>query len=121
MMKAYKQSKLANVMFTYELARRLEGSRVTVNALHPGFVRTNIGASEFGFLGKLLQPLIFRTGISVEEGSETSVYLLSSKEVEGVSGKYFTKKEVKKTSDISYDKNAQKRLWELSEQLTGIA
>jgi NAD(P)-dependent dehydrogenase (short-subunit alcohol dehydrogenase family) len=119
MMKAYRQSKLANVMFTYELAQRLKGSGVNVNALHPGFVKTNIGISEFGLLGKLLQPIIFRKGISVEEGSKTSVYLLSSEEVEGVSGKYFTKSAEKKTCDISYDKGAQKRLWEISEKLTG--
>lgn len=120
MMKAYKQSKLANIMFTYDLARQLEGSNVTVNAFHPGFVRTNIGISELGILGKLLQPLIFRKGISVEEGSKTSVYLLSSEEMEGISGKYYTKMRIKKTSDISYDVEAQKRLWELSEKLIGI-
>ena len=115
----YGQSKLANVMFTYELARRLAGTRVTANALHPGFVDTGFGHNNSGLM---------RTGMSVvqklvakkpEQGAETSVYLASSPMVEGVTGKYFSSKKEAKSSAASQDVDAQKRLWELSEQMVG--
>src|SRR5215217_1244839 len=89
--KAYGQSKLANVLFTYELARRLEGTGVTANCLHPGVVGTNLGSGVsgiFGFMVRALTPLMK----SPEKGAETSVYLASSPEVEGLSGRYFVKK-----------------------------
>ncbi len=119
-MKAYRQSKLGNVMFTYELARRMEETGVTVNALHPGWVKTNIGIPEWGFIGKLLKPFIFRKAITVEEGSKTSIYLIKSDEVEGVSGKYFYKSKAVNTNEASYVVADQKRLWKESEKLTGI-
>jgi NAD(P)-dependent dehydrogenase (short-subunit alcohol dehydrogenase family) len=113
----YGHSKLANVMFTYELARRLEGTQVTANALHPGFVATGFGHNNGGLM---------RTGINLvqkivakrpEQGAETSIYLASSPEVEGVTGKYFSDKREIKSSAASYDVNAARRLWELSEQM----
>lgn len=119
MMYAYAQSKLANVMFTYELSRRLEGSQVTATCLHPGMVNTNIGR-DGNWLMRLIQPLIFSRGISVEAGAETLVYLASSPEVDGVTGKYFYKKKAVKTSPASYDQDAQQRLWAISEKMTGL-
>jgi len=116
---AYSQSKLANVLFTYELARRLECTGVTVNCQHPGFVRTNMGASD-NVLVRILKPLIFQSGIPVEEGAETLVYLASSPDVAGINGKYFYKKEARDSLPLSYNIKDQKRLWELSEKMVGL-
>jgi NAD(P)-dependent dehydrogenase (short-subunit alcohol dehydrogenase family) len=118
-MRAYQQSKLANVMFTYELSRRLEGTGVTANVMHPGLVHTNIGRSGH-WLVNLVQPVWFRRGISPQEGAETIIYLASSPEVDGITGKYFYKKEPVPTLDTSYDEEAQRRLWALSEKLVGL-
>lgn len=119
-MKAYAQSKLANVMFTYELARRLEGSKVTANCLHPGMVNTNIGR-DGNVVMRWIQTLIFSRGISVEEGAETLVYLASSPEAAGVTGKYFYKLKAVKTLEASYDEDAQQRLWAISEEMAGMS
>ena len=113
---AYSQSKLANVMFTYELARRLEDSGVTANALHPGFVASNFGRNNGGIMG-FVMPAIHLFAISPEKGAETSIYLASAPEVDGVTGKYFVKKQVTKSSDVSYDQAAQRRLWDISDEL----
>lgn len=112
----YSMSKLANVMFTYELARRLEDSGVTANALHPGFVASNFGRSNGG-MWNLLFPVIQVFAISPEKGAETSIHLAASPEVEGVTGKYFDKKKAVKSADASYDTAVQRRLWEVSETL----
>jgi retinol dehydrogenase-12 len=112
----YGMSKLANVMFTYELARRLEGSGVTANALHPGFVASNFGRSNGGVWG-MFMPLVQLFAITPQRGAETSIYLASSPAVEGVSGQYFDKQRPVKSSPASYDVAAQRRLWEVSEQL----
>jgi retinol dehydrogenase-14 len=117
--KAYSQSKLANVLFTYELARRLEGTGVSANCLHPGAVRTNFGSGSsglFGFMVRALRPLM----ISPEKGAETPIYLASSPEVEGVSGRYFIKKAEARSSDVSYDERLARRLWEVSAELTNL-
>jgi NAD(P)-dependent dehydrogenase (short-subunit alcohol dehydrogenase family) len=116
--RAYAQSKLANVMFTFELASRLEGSGVTVNAFHPGFVKTNIGVN-YNWLVRVLKPLIFHTGIPVKEGADTLVYLASSPQVAGVSGKYFYRKKPRETNPLARDREEQKRLWVLSEKMVG--
>ncbi len=118
-MRAYGKSKLANIMFTYELDRRLAGSDVTVNAVHPGFVGTNMGANN-GWLVKLFLPLSSLWALSPEEGAETSVYLASSPEVEGVSGKYFYQKKVVPSSPSSLDKEKSRQLWEVSTEMTGL-
>ena len=118
--RAYGESKLANVLFTYELARRLEGSAVTVNALHPGFVSTGFGHNMNGIMGgavRVLQKLIARTP---EKGAETLVYLSSAAEVAGINGKYWKDKQQLSSSDISYDRGQQQRLWEFSAAITGI-
>lgn len=117
--KAYSQSKLANVLFTYELARRLEGTGVTANCLHPGVVGTNLGSGVsgvFGFTVRALGPLMK----SPEKGAETSIYLASSPEVEGVSGRYFVKKAETRSSEVSHDQSLARRLWEVSADLTNL-
>jgi len=118
-MRAYGKSKLANLLFTYELDRRLSGSGVTVNALHPGFVATNIGGNN-GWLVRLFMPLIRLWAISPQEGAETSIYLASSPEVAGVSGKYFYQKRPVPSSAFSRNEEAAWRLWDASVELTGI-
>jgi NAD(P)-dependent dehydrogenase (short-subunit alcohol dehydrogenase family) len=113
---AYSRSKLANVLFTYELARRLEGTNVTANALNPGMVRTRFGrtgSKGMSFAFALLSPFMK----SPAKGAETSIYLASSPEVEGVSGKYFVKKRPVESNKLSYNRKMAKRLWEASEKL----
>jgi NAD(P)-dependent dehydrogenase (short-subunit alcohol dehydrogenase family) len=116
-MRAYGQSKLALLMYTYELARRLEGSGVTVNSLHPGFVATNIGQRGMAPVLRPIIKLIFSRGISPEEGAKTTIYLASSADVEGVTGNYFVKCAPRKSARISYDVALQQKLWEESERL----
>ena len=117
--RAYQQSKLANILFTYELARRLEGKPVTVNALHPGFVRTTIFRDP-GFVGWLMRRAADLIALSPEDGAKTSVYLASSADVAGVSGRYFSKEKPRASSAQSRDTAAAQRLWDLSEAMTGM-
>ncbi|MBK8906017.1 MAG: SDR family oxidoreductase [Anaerolineaceae bacterium] len=116
---AYGQSKLANILFTYELARRLAGSGVTANALHPGGVATEFAMGEgvMSTIFKLLRPFL----LTPEQGAQTQIYLASSPEVADVSGQYFVKKKPVQSSKISYDTAVAQRLWQLSEELTGFA
>lgn len=114
---AYSSSKLAQVLFTYELADRLNGSGVTVNALHPGLVSSNFNSNTGGIVHVIAGLVYAIAGISAEEGAKTSVYLASSPEVEGVSGKYFYKCKAKTSSKVSYDLSIRRRLWEVSEEL----
>lgn len=115
--RAYAQSKLCNVLFTYALARRLRGTGVTVNCLHPGVVATNIWPMARGpFLTMLLtvvQPL-FK---SPEQGARTSLFLAAAPQLEGVSGRYYKNSKEKRSAKISYDEAVQERLWQVSEQL----
>ncbi|PYT06123.1 MAG: short-chain dehydrogenase [Acidobacteria bacterium] len=113
---AYSNSKLANVLFTYELARRLQGTGVTANCLHPGGVGTNLFRGLPGFL----QTLIKLVTIGPERGARTSIYLASSPEVEGITGKYFVRRRQQKSSETSRNEEAARRLWEVSEELTGL-
>lgn len=116
--RAYGQSKLANILFTRELARRLQGTGVTANCFHPGAVRTNlVRGSGYGLVWGAAS--VFFT--SPEKGADTAVYLASSGEVEGVSGEYFVKRKQARASDPAYDSDAAERLWEASEKLTGLA
>ncbi|MFH0866367.1 MAG: SDR family oxidoreductase [Bacteroidota bacterium] len=117
--KSYGQSKLANIMFTYELARKLEGTNVTANCLHPGGVRTRFAGDMKGFAGamwKLFTPFL-RTA---EKGAETIIWLALLPETKGISGKYFKDKKEIRSIKPSYDTDAQKKLWEVSEKLSGI-
>jgi len=111
--RAYSQSKLANVLFTYALARRLEGTGVTANCLHPGGVATGFGQNTPGAL-KLLMRLARPFLISAEQGAATSIYLASSPEVEGTSGRYFAKCKPARSSAASHEEALQERLWALS-------
>jgi len=118
--RAYSQSKLANILFTYELARRLRGTGVTANCLHPGVIATRLLADYLGV--PAAGGALARTfGAKPEKGAETIVYLASSQEVEGVTGKYFVNKRPVTSSRESYDEAAARRLWEVSERLTGIS
>jgi NAD(P)-dependent dehydrogenase (short-subunit alcohol dehydrogenase family) len=117
--RAYQQSKLANILFTRELARRLDGSGVTANALHPGYVNTQIFRAG-GTVGWLLRRAADLFAISPEEGAKTSVYLATSPEVEGVTGKYFVKQKPAASSPASEDVVAAGRLWDISEEMTGL-
>jgi NAD(P)-dependent dehydrogenase (short-subunit alcohol dehydrogenase family) len=114
----YARSKLANVLFTYELARRLEGSGVTANTLHPGLVRTRFahdnGAAMRAFMTLVEVPPF---GVSPRRGARTQVWLASSPALEGVSGRYFIRRRARRSSRRSYDRDAQRRLWHASEQL----
>lgn len=118
---AYGQSKLANVLFTNELAERLKGTNVTVNSLHPGFVKTQIGNKNASWYSNLFWSIITLGAISVEDGAKTSVYLASSPEVKGVTGKYFDKCRATKPAALALDKELGKQLWKKSEELCPIA
>lgn len=102
LMKAYSQSKLANILFTHELASRLEGSGVTVNALHPGFVNSHL-YRDYGLMTPLVKLFASISGKNTVQGAQTSIYLASSPEVEMVSGKYFVDEKVERSSEASYD------------------
>jgi len=119
--KAYGRSKLANILFTYELARHLEGTGVTVNALHPGHIATDIWKNDFGSFGTVLKWFMSRIALSPEEGAENSIFLATSPEVEGIHGKYFIKNEPAQSSPASYDEEISHRLWKLSTELTSLA
>ncbi|MBA7511526.1 hypothetical protein ES705_03522 [subsurface metagenome] len=114
--KIYGISKLALMLFSYELNRRLEGTSVTVNTVHPGVVNTNLGQDQSSF-SKGFAKLFFK---KPEKGAETSIYLASSQEVEGITGKYFAKKQQKQSSEESYNEDYAKRLWELSTDMTQL-
>ena len=119
-MRAYGQSKLANVLFTYELARRLEGTSVTANAVHPGVVLTGFGRNNTGLMGlgfEVFQIFARPFLLTPERGADTMIYLASSPAVEGVTGKYFVKRLAVPSTPSSYDEAIQKRLWEVSERL----
>ena len=116
-MNVYSNVKLMVAMYTYELARRLEGTGVTVNGVLPGFVRTNLGRNSGSLLYTLEYLIVRPFQISAKKGAETSVYLASSDEVEGVTGKCFSKMHETTTSQISYDQQTQKRLWDKTVEL----
>ena len=115
-LRPYALSKLENIYFTYALARRLEGTGVTVNVLHPGVIRTELNRSMPAFVvwffNKFTKP--------PEEGAKTPYYLATAPEVEGVSGKYFDECREKATTPVSHDEQAGEQLWRLSAKLTGL-
>ena len=118
-LKAYRRSKLANLLFTYELARRLQGTPITVNAVHPGFVATNIGANNTSLL-KLVKPFLRLIARSPREGAETNLFLASSPEVAGITGGYFVDCVPMQSSPASHDLEAARKLWDCSLELTGL-
>jgi len=117
--RAYNQSKLANVMFTYELARCLAGTGVTANALHPGVVRTGFGAEDPSVLTRAAMPFL-RFLKTPAHGALTSIYLASSADVEGISGRYFANGTPKSSDKLYYDATAAGRLWDVSADLVGL-
>jgi NAD(P)-dependent dehydrogenase (short-subunit alcohol dehydrogenase family) len=120
-MRVYGQSKLALIMFTYELARKLQGTGVTVNCLHPGFVATNIGQSGLNpALAAVAKVIVSSMGISPENGAKTSIYLATSPNVDGISGRYFVKSVPKRSAPLSYDEVLQQQLWDMSEKLVNM-
>jgi retinol dehydrogenase-14 len=115
--RAYSQSKLAILLFTYELARRLDPSRITVNCLHPGVIRTKITRGMSGW-GAAIAWLGRPFAAPPDKGADTILYLASAPDVQGVSGRYFENRRAKQSSPRSYDAAAGRRLWEISERLT---
>ncbi|HSV85267.1 MAG TPA: SDR family oxidoreductase [Levilinea sp.] len=117
-LRGYRQTKLANIYFTYELARRLEGCGVTANALHPGLVATDLGPRDpiGGLFMRLLRPF----SITPEDGAQTLIYLAASPEVEGVTGKYFYQCKQTRSSPVSYDVQVARQLWDWSLQTAGF-
>lgn len=117
--KAYSESKLYNILFTYYLAEKLANSKITVNTLTPGFVQTNFASSYKGmkFFIKLMSPL----SISPEKAAKKLIFLAVSDDVKEITGKYFVKNKITETSDLTMDKTLQKELWDLSNELTNVA
>jgi len=118
--RAYNQSKLANVMFTNELARRLHGTRVMANSLHPGVVRTNFGAEDqawfFTVISRVVRPLLKTPA----QGAQTSIYLASTPDLADVTGQFFTNGKPKRANRIAYDIDMTARLWRVSADLVGM-
>jgi retinol dehydrogenase 14 len=117
--RAYHQSKLANVLFTYELARRLRGSTVTANAVHPGVVSTSFGAEDPGRTQRLLVPVLRPFMKSAERGATTSIHVASARQLQEVTGCYFTNSKPRASSARSRDPQVAARLWRASEALVG--
>jgi NAD(P)-dependent dehydrogenase (short-subunit alcohol dehydrogenase family) len=118
--RAYNQSKLANVVFTYELARRLQGSAVTANTAHPGVVSTSFGAEDPGRLQRLFVPFMHPFMKAPAKGATTSVYLASAPVLDQVTGRYFVNCKPRSSSGRSYDETTAARLWAVSADLVGL-
>jgi retinol dehydrogenase 14 len=118
--RAYNQSKFANVLFSHELARRLAGTPVTANALHPGVVRTALGSDDPARVQRLLVPLLRPVMKSPATGAATSIHLASAPDLEQVNGGYFVNKKPKRSAQRSYDDDVGARLWQVSSVLVGL-
>jgi retinol dehydrogenase 14 len=118
-MQVYGMTKLANIMFTFELAERLRGTGVTANCVHPGAVNTNFAMNNRGIMTLLFRAfkLFMR---SPEQGADTIIYLASSPDVEGMTGKYLSDRKLTTASDMAYNEDLRERLWENSEELTSL-
>jgi NAD(P)-dependent dehydrogenase (short-subunit alcohol dehydrogenase family) len=119
--RAYGNSKLATILFTMELARRLEGTGVTVNALHPGFASTGFGKNNPGFLMKIIRAVVPLIARSPEKGAETSIYLASSPEVQSITGKYFIDCKVSQPAPQATDMVVARKLWDVSAEMVHLA
>jgi NAD(P)-dependent dehydrogenase (short-subunit alcohol dehydrogenase family) len=117
--RAYARSKLANILFTYELARRLTGTGIVTNAMHPGFVATNFGRNNRGIAATFIR-ILQLAAISPQEGAQTIIYLASSPVVKAVTGQYFIKQQVVRSSQVSYDGPAAECLWQMSAEMTRL-
>jgi retinol dehydrogenase 14 len=118
--RAYSQSKLANIMFTNELARRVAGTGVTATAVHPGVVRTNFGAEDqawfFAIISRVVRPLLKTPA----QGAQTAIYLASSPDMDGVTGQFFVNCKPKTANKVAYDTDMTRRLWRVSADLVGM-
>ncbi len=119
--RAYNQSKLANVLFSYELARRSRGHGVAANAVHPGVVSTAFGAEDPGRTQRLLVPMLRPFMQSAARGAATSIHVASAPELQGVTGSYFANSQPRRSSERSYDEAIAARLWQVSSELVGLA
>jgi retinol dehydrogenase 14 len=119
--RAYSQSKLANVLFAYELARRVDSFSVTANALHPGVARTSLGVEDPSRLQRLLVPLVRPLMKSSARGAATSIHVASAPQLANVTGRYFANSKLKRSSALSYDEAIAMRLWQASADLVGLA
>jgi retinol dehydrogenase 14 len=118
--RAYSQSKLANVLFSYELARRLHGTSVTANALHPGVVSTSFGAEDPATVQRVFIPFLRLFMKTPAQGAATSIHLASAPDLEQVTGRYFADCKPKTSSKLSHDETAAARLWQISADLVGL-
>jgi NAD(P)-dependent dehydrogenase (short-subunit alcohol dehydrogenase family) len=118
--RAYNQSKLANLLFTYELARRLQGTSVTANALHPGLVSTGFGAEDPGHAQRMLVPLLRPFMLTAAQGATTTIHLASAPDLAGVSGRFFVRGKARRSSNASYDQTTAALLWKVSTDMTGL-
>jgi len=118
--RAYSQSKLANIMFTNELARRLEGTGVTATSVHPGVVRTNFGAEDQAWLFTVVSKVVLPFLKTPAQGAQTSIYLASSPDVDGVTGQFFAGGKPKTANRVAYDTDMTARLWSVSADLVGM-
>jgi len=116
----YANTKLMLMMFTYELARRLKGTRVTANVVMPGFVATNLGKNSGSLISSFIFKMVRPMQVNAKKGAETSVYLASSDEVKDLTGKCFSKKKTVETCPASYDREIQERLWNETVRLLGL-
>ena len=112
--KCYKKSKLCNILFTKKLSELTKKNKITVNCLHPGFVKTNFGKNNTGFVGLVIKSLMNFFAIKVEEGAKTIIYLASSPEVENISGKYFYQSKINKPSNFAENNSSAEKLWKHS-------
>jgi NAD(P)-dependent dehydrogenase (short-subunit alcohol dehydrogenase family) len=118
--RVYSQTKLANLLFTYELDRRRDGADITINAVHPGFIASNFGRNNSGVIGFAMRHIVPWFARSVAEGAATPIYLATSPDVVGKSGGYYVNSTLRRSSPESYDQEAAARLWAISEELTDI-
>ena len=118
--RAYSQSKLANIMFTNELARRLEGTGVTATSVHPGVVRTNFGAEDQAWLFTVVSKVVLPFLKTPAQGAQTSIYLASSPNMDGVTGEFFANGKPKTANKVAYDADMTARLWNVSADLVGM-
>lgn len=119
--RVYNETKLMNILFTYELAERLRGTKITTNCLHPGLVRSGFARNNNLLVTALWSVFqMFAGSISVEEGAKPSVYLASAPEMQGVTGRYYDRLTERRSSDLSYNLAARKRLWQVSETLAQV-
>ena len=118
--RAYGASKLLNLYFTYELARRLDSSRVTVNAVHPGFVNTGLSTNISGILPRVLKLVMRVFGTTPQVAARTIVYLATAPEIAGINGKYWSHLAVQESNELSHDREAQQRIWDFSAEISGL-